>query len=47
MINFPPLSYLFYPGFIDWISDLHLQGTLSNFTPEEIYSFSNLLFELL
>jgi hypothetical protein len=46
-INLPPFSYLFYSCFTDWISDLHLQGTLSDFTPEEIYSFSNLLFALL
>jgi hypothetical protein len=47
MINLLPFSYLFYTCFIDWISNLHLQGTLSDFTPEEIYSFSNLLFALL
>jgi hypothetical protein len=47
MINFPPFLYLFYPCFIDWISDLHLQGKLSDFTPEEIYSFSDILFALL
>jgi hypothetical protein len=28
MINSPLLSYLFYPCFIDLISNLHLQGTL-------------------
>jgi hypothetical protein len=27
MVNLPPFSYLFYPCFIDWISNLHLQGT--------------------
>jgi hypothetical protein len=47
MISLPPFSYLLYPYFINWISDLHLQGTLSDFTPEEIYSFSNILFTLL
>jgi hypothetical protein len=46
-ISLPPFSYLLFPYFIDWISDLHLQGTLSDFTPEEIYSFSNTLFALL
>jgi hypothetical protein len=46
-INLLPFSYLFYPCFIDWISDLHLQGILSDFTPEEIYSFSDMLFALL
>jgi hypothetical protein len=47
MISLPPFSYLLYSYFINWISDLHLQGTLSEFTPEEIYSFSNILFTLL
>jgi hypothetical protein len=46
-ISLPPFSDLLYPYFIDWIANLHLQGTLSNFTPEEIYSFSNILFALL
>jgi hypothetical protein len=46
-INLPPFSYLLYPCFLNWIDDLHLQGTFSNFTPEEIYSFSNILFALL
>jgi hypothetical protein len=46
-ISLPPFSYLLYPYFINWISDLHLQGTLSDFTPEEIYSFSNILFALM
>jgi hypothetical protein len=46
-INLPSFSYLFYPCFIDWISDLHLQGTLSDFTPEEIYLFSDIFFALL
>jgi hypothetical protein len=39
----PSLSLLH----IDWIADLHLQGTLSDFTPEKIYLFSNILFALL
>jgi hypothetical protein len=55
ILLFPPpntitlalFSYLLYPCFIDWIADLHLQGTLSNFTPEDIYSFSNIFFALL
>jgi hypothetical protein len=46
-ITFPPFSYLLYSCFIDWLADLHLQGTLSDFTPEEIYSFSNIIFALL
>jgi hypothetical protein len=46
-ISFPPFSYLLYPCFIDWIANLHLQGTLSDFTPEEIYPFSSIVFTVL
>jgi hypothetical protein len=46
-ISLPSFSYFLYPCFIDWIADFHLQDTLSDFTLEEIYSFSNILFALL
>jgi hypothetical protein len=46
-ISLPPFSYLLYPCFIEWIANLHLQGTLSDFTPEKTYSFSNIPFALL
>jgi hypothetical protein len=47
IISLPPFSYFCFPYFIDWIAYLHLQGTLSDFTPEEIYSFSNILLTFL
>jgi hypothetical protein len=40
---FSPLSNLLppsYPHLLEWVGELHLQGTLSDFTPEEIYTFT-------
>jgi hypothetical protein len=42
MISLLPFSYLLYPYFINWITDLHLQGTLSDFIPvnHSTYAFT-------